>query len=85
MLQFILLSTVYYMMVNHLKTRNIGNKLTIHIAITVFAGKSAFKEEGDKADLPIHYKKNYSISINLTKKLDVSHLSAGFHVKQMLL
>lgn len=43
MFQLILLITLYYMIVNHLKTHKTGNKLTIKLPSQFFQGKVLLK------------------------------------------
>lgn len=71
------------MIVNNLKSRKTGNKLTIQLPSQFFQGKVLLKRRVIR-HICLFITKKYSVSINIAKKLIAGHVSAGFHVQQML-
>lgn len=81
MSQLILLITLYYLMVNHLKSHKTGNKLTIKSPLQFFQGKVLLKRRVIRHVCLFITKKNYITSINIAKKLIAGHVtwnSQGF-------
>lgn len=84
MLQLILSITLYYMIINNLKSHKTGNELTIKLPSQFFQGKVLLKRRVIRHVCLFITKKNYSRSINIAKKLIAGHVSAGLHVQQIL-